>query len=66
MDINKKFQESVTPFIPLIASSLINATYSRISVNNTQFNEAVFKREYSIILKQWVDATMKLYESLVD
>jgi len=66
MDINKQFQDSVTPFIPLIASSLINATYSRISVSNSQFNEAVFKREYSVVLKQWVDATMKLYESLTD
>ena len=66
MDINKQFQEGVTPFIPLIASSLINATYSRISVSDLPLNEAVFKREYSVILKQWVDATMKLYESLVD
>jgi len=66
MDIDKQFQEGVTPFIPLIASSLINATYSRISASNLQLSEAVFKREYSIILKQWADATMKLYESLLD
>jgi hypothetical protein len=66
MDLDKKFHESVTPFIPLIASSLINATYSRIAVSNAQFNEAVFKREYSAVLKQWVDATMQLYESLAD
>jgi hypothetical protein len=65
MEIPKQFQQEVTPFIPLIASSLLNATYDRIAITHPHVNEAIFNREYNVVLKQWVDATMKLYENLV-
>ena len=41
-------------FVPIIASSLLNAIYSRILITSPlQFDDQVFQREATAVIQQW-------------
>jgi hypothetical protein len=51
-------------FIPLIASSLLNAIYSRILITSPlQFDEQVFQRESAAVIQQW-EVFQKSFETV--